>query len=78
MQQAFSTAREISHAAIAIIGAASASVALIVSVLAFLGVHVTNEQAIQVLGVAGGIAVLISKGIDSLNNAVTTGSKPAA
>ena len=72
MQKIFSTAREIAHAAIAVIGALSAASALIVTALDVCGVHITDAQLIQALGVAGGVAVLISKGIDSLNNAVTS------
>ena len=70
----FSTLREWSHAAIAIIGVLTAGVAGVVTTINSFGVHITDLQAVQGLGVAGGIATLISKLVDSANNAVTTPS----
>jgi hypothetical protein len=70
----FSTLREWAHAAVAIIGLLTAGVAGVVTTVNSFGIHITDLQAIQGLGIAGGIATLISKLIDSANNAFTTPS----
>jgi hypothetical protein len=70
----FSTAREWAHAAVAIIGLLTAGVAGVVTTINSFGIHITDLQAIQGLGIAGGIATLVSKLIDSANNAFTTPS----
>ena len=67
-----STAREVAHALVAILGSAAASAGLIVTLLESVGVHVTAAQVAQQAGAAGMAAVLISKAIDSANNAITT------
>lgn len=65
-----SAAREASHSALAVIGAAAGAQAVIVNLLAVLGVHVSAMQASNAVGVAGAVVLAVSKGIDSLNNAI--------
>lgn len=72
MTQLFSDLREIAHASVAILGALAMASGLIVTVLSATGVHVTDEQVVQGLGAAGGVAVLISKLIDSANDAIVS------
>jgi hypothetical protein len=68
---AFSQLREWSHAAVAVLGILAASTALIVTVLALFGVHVTEADVAQKLGGVGALVTLLSKAVDSWNNAQT-------
>ena len=65
--------REAAHSLVAVLGALAASGALVVGLLAAFGVHGLDVQVAQFAGICGAAAVLISKGVDSLNNAVTMG-----
>jgi hypothetical protein len=72
MQAAFSKAREIAHAAVAVLGSLAASQALVLTFLASLGVHISALDLAQKVGAAGAVLAVVSKGIDSLNNMVTS------
>lgn len=76
MGNLFEKAREIAHAAVAVIGVLAGSGALIVTTLQQFGVNISEAQIMQELGVAGVGAALLSKLIDSVHNAVTTNATP--
>ena len=59
--------REASHSAIALIGAGSAGSGVILTFLNSVGVHVGQTTLDHDLALIGGVVVLVSKGIDSLN-----------
>jgi len=71
-----STLREAAHSLIAVLGAIAASGALILFLLSTLGVHGVNGQVTTITGICGTAAVLLSKFIDSLNNAITNAPVP--
>ena len=72
MTQLFSDLREIAHAAVAIIGALGMATGLIAVSLDTVGIHVTDEQTAAALAGVGAVVTLLSKLIDSINNAVIT------
>ena len=76
MTNVFSTLREWAHAGVAIIGALAFFSGGIVTFLNAVGVHVTDVQAAQWVAGIGALVAVISKGIDSANNAL--GSTPSA
>lgn len=63
-------ARNIAHDGLAVVAWATASVGAIVLALNSLGVHVGTSQVGGAIAGAGAVVVLISKGIDSLNDAL--------
>ncbi len=69
----FSSAREVAHAAIAVIGTLTASAALVATLLSVCGLHVTDLQVVQSLGEVGAAVALLSKLIDSVHSAITSG-----
>ena len=72
MTQLFSDLREIAHALVPIIGALGMATGLIAVALGTVGVHVTDEQTAAALAGIGAVVTLLSKLIDSVNNAVIT------
>jgi hypothetical protein len=70
----FAKAREVAHNVIAVVGVIAGAQALIVAFLAQLGLSSHAAQASYVIGGAGAAAVLLSKLIDSVNNALTSPS----
>ncbi len=80
MEAAFSKAREISHSAVAVVGTIAGFQALIVAFLVQVGVSDPSAKISFIIGGAGSAVALLSKGVDSLNNAVVTGkvTPPAA
>lgn len=63
-------AREVSHSAVAAVGLAAGSVGAIVSALNTFGLHIGSADAAHFLLVAGVATTAVSKGIDSLNDAL--------
>lgn len=76
MLAVFSKAREVAHAAVAVLGALAGAQALVLTFLASFGVHISALDLSQKVGAAGAVLALLSKGIDSLNNAITTKAPP--
>lgn len=71
-------ARNVSHDLVAIVGISTGSTGAILLALNALGVHVGAEQVDGVLTAAGYAATILSKAIDSANDAVTSSSAPPA
>lgn len=69
-------AKEAAHDAIAVIGGLTAAVGAVTLALDSLHINVTSAQVSAWLALAGGAAALLSKGIDSLNDALTPPAKP--
>ena len=65
--------REVSHSAIAVVGAAAASSGVLLTALNAVGVHVGAVTLDHDLAVIGAFVVGASKLIDSANNAITRG-----
>jgi hypothetical protein len=78
LNQALSAAREASHSLLAVLAALAGSQAVVVSALSSLGVTVSAADVSLKLGAVGALALAVSKGIDSLNNAATTKAVVAA
>jgi hypothetical protein len=69
MQLAFAKARQLAHDAVAIVGIAAGAQGLLVTLLTLFGVHISAATVAQEIGAAGVAVVLLSKAIDSANNA---------
>ena len=70
IRNALGTARNIAHDLAALVGLAAGSVGAVVSALDAVGVHVSSANVAHVVMVAGLAVTVISKGIDSLNDAL--------
>lgn len=69
----FSDLREISHAAVAFVGSLAASAGAIALALTAFGVHISEQEVLVKLGAFGALVGLLSKLIDSANDAITKG-----
>lgn len=67
-----SDAREAAHSLLAIVGVAAGSAGAIASGLDAFGLHVGSPDVAHVAFIAGLAVTAASKGIDSLNNALTS------
>lgn len=70
IRTALGTARNIAHDLVAIVGLAAGSAGAIATALSCFGLHVGSADVAHVALVAGLGVTVVSKGIDSLNDAL--------
>lgn len=71
IRTALGTARNIAHDLAAVVGVAAGSAGAIASGLDAVGLHVGSPDVAHVAFVAGMAVTVVSKGIDSLNDALS-------
>lgn len=76
IRSAIGTARNVAHDLTAIVGVAAGSAGAIASALDAVGLHVGSPDVAHVAFVAGLAVGIISKGIDSLNDALSGRAAP--